>query len=180
MTRFSGKVAIVTGGASGIGAATAARLSAEGASVTIADMNEPDAMPAGALFVSSIFLSVYSGRTFFLIFAGEDYVEIAKAKGLSSGALERRYILRPTLPTIVTGFALSLIGAWQGAIVLETVFNWPGLGRALFQAVGLFDTPVIVGATILYAYLLAITVFVLDIVYAILDPRVRVGLEGRR
>lgn len=138
------------------------------------------ALPAGALFVSSIFLSVYSGRTFFLIFAGEDYVEIAKAKGLTSGAIERRYILRPTLPTIVTGFALSLIGAWQGAIVLETVFNWPGLGRALFQAVGLFDTPVIVGATILYAYLLAITVFVLDIVYAILDPRVRVGLEGSR
>lgn len=136
-------------------------------------------LPMAALFLTTIFLAIYSWRTFFLIFSSEDYVEVAKAKGLASGAIERRYILRPTLPTILTSFALSLIGAWTGAIVLETVFNWPGLGRALYQAIGLFDTPVIVGATIIYAYLLAITVFVLDIVYALIDPRVKVGLEGR-
>jgi peptide/nickel transport system permease protein len=137
-------------------------------------------LPMTALFLTTIFLSVYSWRTFFLIFSSEDYVEVAKAKGLTSRAIERRYILRPTLPTIVTSFALSLIGAWTGAIVLETVFNWPGLGRALFQAIGLYDTPVIVGATIIYAYLLAVTVFVLDILYALIDPRVKVGLEGQR
>ncbi len=137
-------------------------------------------LPMAALFLTTIFLSVYSWRTFFLIFSSEDYVEVAKAKGLASRAIERRYILRPTLPTIVTSFALSLIGAWTGAIVLETVFNWPGLGRALFQAIGLYDTPVIVGATIIYAYLLAVTVFVLDILYALIDPRVKVGLEGQR
>jgi len=136
-------------------------------------------LPMTALFLTTVFLAVYSWRTFFLIFSSEDYVEVAKAKGLSSGAIERRYILRPTLPTIVTTFALGLIGAWTGAIVLETVFNWPGLGRALYQAIGLFDTPVIVGSTIIYAYLLAITVFVLDIVYALIDPRVKVGIEGR-
>src|SRR5437667_465493 len=137
-------------------------------------------LPIAAIVLSSIFIAIYSLRTFFLIFSSEDYVEVAKAKGLSSGTIERRYILRPTLPTILTGFLLGLIGAWTGAIVLETVFNWPGLGRALFQAIGLFDTPVIVGATIIYAYLLAITVFVLDILYAWVDPRVKVGLEGRR
>lgn len=137
-------------------------------------------LPMTALVLTTIFLAVYSWRTFFLIFASEDYVEMAKAKGLASSAIERRYILRPTMPTIITSFALTLIGAWQGAIILETVFNWPGLGRTLFQAIGLFDTPVIVAATILYAYLLAITVFVLDIVYALIDPRVKVGLEGRR
>jgi peptide/nickel transport system permease protein len=136
-------------------------------------------LPMMALVLTTIFLAVYSWRTFFLIFSSEDYVEVAKAKGLSSRAIERRYILRPTLPTIVTSFALSLIGAWTGAIVLETVFNWPGLGRALFMAIGLYDTPVIVGSTIIYAYLLAITVFILDILYALIDPRVKVGLEGR-
>lgn len=136
-------------------------------------------LPMTAILLSNIFLGVYSWRTFFLIFSSEDYVEVAKAKGLASGAIERRYILRPTLPTIITSFALTLIGAWQGAIVLETVFNWPGLGRALFQAIGSFDTPVIVGATIIYAYLLAITVFVLDIVYALIDPRVKVGAQAR-
>ncbi|MDR5682966.1 MAG: ABC transporter permease [Armatimonadota bacterium] len=137
-------------------------------------------LPAMAMVLSSVFLAIYSWRTFFLIFSSEDYVEVAKAKGLPGRLVERRYILRPTLPTIITNFALGLIGAWTGAIVLETVFNWPGLGRALYQAIGTFDTPVIVGATILYAYLLAITVFVLDIVYAIVDPRVKVGLAAER
>ncbi|MCS7283008.1 MAG: ABC transporter permease [Anaerolineae bacterium] len=132
-------------------------------------------LPVSALVISSIFLSVYSWRTFFLIYSSEDYVELAKAKGLSGRAIERRYILRPTLPTIVTNFLLTVISLWTGAPILETVFNWPGLGRALYQAVGLFDVPVIVGSTVIFAYLLAITVFLLDIIYAILDPRVRVG-----
>ena len=59
----------------------------------------------------------------------------------------------------------TVITLWQGAIILETVFNWPGLGRAYFQAIGLYDTPVIVGNTVIYAYLLAITVFLLDFIY---------------
>lgn len=132
-------------------------------------------LPASALFVSLIFISIYNWRTFFLIFSSEDYVEMAKAKGLSDREIERRYILRPTLPTIITSFALMLISLWTGAIVTETVFNWPGLGRTLFSAVGQYDTPVIVGLTIIYAYLLAITVFLLDFVYALVDPRVKVG-----
>jgi len=132
-------------------------------------------LPASALFISQFFLSIYNWRTFFLIYSSEDYVEMAKAKGLPPRDIERQYILRPTLPTIITQFALLLIGVWQGAIVTETVFEWPGLGRTFYQAIGLFDTPVIVGLTIIYAYLLAITVFALDFVYALVDPRVKVG-----
>ncbi len=139
------------------------------------DLIEHMILPASALFLSSIFLSVYNWRTFFLIYSSEDYVEMAKAKGLSSRDIERRYILRPTLPNIVTSFALLLISLWTGAIITETIFNWPGLGRTLFRAIGLYDTPVIVASTIIFAYLLAITVFVLDFVYALLDPRVKVG-----
>jgi peptide/nickel transport system permease protein len=132
-------------------------------------------LPAAAFIVSSLFLAVYSWRTFFLIYSTEDYVEMAKAKGLTSRQVERRYVLRPTLPNIITSFALAVIGLYQGAIILETVFNWPGLGRLIFQAIGLFDTPVIVGVAVIYAYLLGITVFLLDIVYALVDPRVRIG-----
>jgi peptide/nickel transport system permease protein len=132
-------------------------------------------LPVSALILASIFLSIYNWRTFFLIYSSEDYVDMAKAKGLNSRDIERRYILRPTLPTIITSFALLLITLWTGAIITETVFQWPGLGRALFRAVGLYDIPVIVGLSIIYAYLLAITVFLLDIVYALVDPRVKVG-----
>ena len=132
-------------------------------------------LPASSLVLSSFFLSIYNWRTFFLIYSSEDYVEMAKAKGLPARDVERRYILRPTLPTIITNFALTLIGVVGGAIITETVFLWPGLGRTTYQAIGLYDTPVIVGTTIVYAYLLAITVFLLDFVYALVDPRVKVG-----
>lgn len=134
-------------------------------------------LPVTAMIIGSFFLSVYSSRTFFLIYASEDYVEMAKAKGLPSGAIERQYILRPALPPILTNFAFSLIGLWTGSIILEIVFNWPGIGRLLFQAIGASDTPVIVASVVIYAYLLALTVFLLDIVYALVDPRVRVGEE---
>jgi peptide/nickel transport system permease protein len=132
-------------------------------------------LPASAVIVSSIFLSIYNWRTFFLIYSSEDYVEMAKAKGLTPRDIERRYILRPTLPTIITNFALLVITLWTGFTITETVFLWPGLGITLFRAIGLYDTPVIVGSTIIYAYLLAITVLLLDFVYALVDPRVKVG-----
>jgi peptide/nickel transport system permease protein len=137
-------------------------------------------LPVAAWLLSGFFGSAYGFRTFFLIFSMEDYVELARAKGLSSREVERRYMLRPTLPNIITTFALMLITLWQGAIILETVFNWPGLGRLLFQAIGLFDTAVIVGSNVIYAYLLALTVFLLDFVYALVDPRVRIGSGGAK
>jgi len=132
-------------------------------------------LPTASLVISAFFLSIYSWRTFFLIYSSEDYVEMAKAKGLPPRDIETRYILRPTLPAIVTSFALTLIGLWGGALFTETVFQWPGLGRTLFTAIGLYDVPVIVGSTIIYAYLLALTVFLLDFFYVLVDPRVKVG-----
>lgn len=135
-------------------------------------------LPASSVIMSTIFISIYNWRTFFLIYSSEDYVEMAKAKGLSERDVERRYILRPTLPTIITNFALLVITLWTGFIITETVFLWPGLGITLFRAIGFYDTPVIVGSTIIYAYLLAITVFLLDFVYALVDPRVKVGSGG--
>ena len=135
-------------------------------------------LPTMALTLNSFFLQVYQWRTFFLIYSSEDYVEIAKAKGLSDKAIERRYVLRPTLPNIITGLALTLIGLWLGGPILETIFNWPGLGRAFYEAVQFYDTPVILGQTVIYAYLLAGTVFLLDYIYALVDPRVKIGQGG--
>ena len=93
-------------------------------------------LPASAIVISAIFHTIYSWRTFFLIYSSEDYVDMAKAKGLPSSAIERRYILRPTMPTIVTSFALTIISLWTGSIVLERVFNWPGLGQLIYRAIG--------------------------------------------
>jgi len=137
-------------------------------------------LPVSAIVISGLFQTVYSWRSFFMIYSSEDYVEMATAKGLSERAIERRYILRPTLPTIVTSFALTLIVMWTGSIVLESVFAWPGLGSVFIRAIGLYETAVIVGSVVIYAYLLAVTLFVLDLAYVLLDPRIRVGAGAAR
>jgi peptide/nickel transport system permease protein len=137
-------------------------------------------LPITALLISGIFIEIFSWRTFFLIYSSEDYVDMAKAKGLTSREIEQKYILRPTLPTIITSFALLMITIIVGGPIIETLFVWPGIGRAEFQAISAFDTPVILGITVVYAYLLAITVFILDFVYAIVDPRVKIGASENK
>jgi peptide/nickel transport system permease protein len=132
-------------------------------------------LPVAAVVLGALFANIYTWRTFFLIYSSEDYVELARAKGLSSRGINMRYVLRPVLPPILTSFLLVLITMWMGQIVLETVFHWPGLGSVFYQATQMNDTPVILGVIVIYGYLLAATVFVLDFVYAIIDPRVRVG-----
>lgn len=137
-------------------------------------------LPVLAVLISTVFITIYKWRTFFLIYSSEDYVHMAKAKGLTDSMIERRYVLRPTLPNIITSFALLLITLWSGAIILETVFNWPGIGQLYFRAIGVYDTPVILANVVVYAYLLAITVFLLDFIYALVDPRVRIADGGEK
>jgi peptide/nickel transport system permease protein len=132
-------------------------------------------LPVLSWLIAYSFINIYIRRTFFLMFSSEDYVELARAKGLPESIIQRRYILRPTLPPIITDFSLTLIASWMGAIITERVFNWPGVGSLLYSASIMFDTPVLVGLVVIYAYLLAVTVFTLEIVYAVLDPRIRVG-----
>jgi len=132
-------------------------------------------LPLSSWIISAFFLGAYSNRTFFLIFSTEDYVEAARAKGVPPRQIETKYILRPSLPPIITTLALGLVNSWGGAIITETVFNWRGLGLLTFSAITAFDTPVIIGITIIYAYLLAATVLVLDIIYGFIDPRIKIG-----
>ena len=87
-------------------------------------------LPAGSLVIASFFISVYNWRTF-LIYSSEDYVEMAKAK-VCPRVILNVATLQPTLPTIVTNFALLVIGLFTGATITETVFLWPGLGRTIF------------------------------------------------
>lgn len=132
-------------------------------------------LPLTAVFLSAFFQTVYIWRTYFLIHANEDYVEMAKAKGLSKRLIGRRYILRPTLPPILTSFALIAISAWSGSIILETLFAWPGLGELFYLGIIRFDQGVVIALTVIYAYFLAATVLLLDIVYVLIDPRLTIG-----
>lgn len=117
----------------------------------------------------------YIARNLIIQIAEEDFVTTAKAKGLPENVVMRRHVLRPSLPPVITIISLSLISSWQGAIITETVFNWPGLGTLFYQAINSLDAPVVIGLTVIYAYLLVATVLVLDLMYSILDPRIRSG-----
>lgn len=132
-------------------------------------------LPLLSWAVAYIPIGVYRMRTFFLMFSMEDYVDYAKARGVPPKVVERRYILRPVLPPVITDFVLVLISSWMGAIVTERVFNWPGVGTLMAEAIAINDAPVIIGAVAIFAYLLGISVVVLDMIYAIVDPRIRVG-----
>lgn len=138
------------------------------------------ALPVLAIFLSLFFQTVYTWRTFFLIYADEDYVDVGRAKGLHPIVLERRYILRPTMPYIVTNMALVLIGFWQTSIALEYFFYWPGIGSLYIASVGLinFNASTIMQLMTLFAYLLAITMLVLDLLYALMDPRVTASQQS--
>ncbi len=115
----------------------------------------------------------YTTRNLVLQVMDEDFVFAARAKGLRERDVLNKYVLRAASPPIVTSLALTLVAAWTGAIITETVFNYPGLGLLFFEAISNFDAPVVVGLTTIYALLLVITVFALDLTYSLLDPRIK-------
>lgn len=136
-------------------------------------------LPAIALILSSFGSWAYTTRNLVLQILDEDYIYAARARGLPEKTILRRYVLRSASPPTVTSLALTVIASWQGAIITETVFAWPGLGRLFAEAIlNQIDPPVIIGLTAVYAYLLVLTVFLLDLVYGLLDPRVKAIRRG--
>jgi ABC-type dipeptide/oligopeptide/nickel transport system permease component len=103
---------------------------------------------------------------------GEDYVLTARAKGLRPGAILRRHALRNAMLPIVTLVALSLGYIVAGAILVETVFSWPGVGRAVYDAVLQRDYPMLQGAFLLLTVSVVFFNLVADLLYFKLDPRI--------
>ena len=103
----------------------------------------------------------------------EDYVLAAKARGLAERVILIRHILRPSLPPILTMVALSIIASLSGAIITEIVFNWPGMGLLYWQAIETLDVPVILGLTYMFTLIFVVTMLILDVLYIILEPRLR-------
>lgn len=103
----------------------------------------------------------------------EDYIKTARAKGLSENRVIYRHALRSALTPVVTQFGIDLGTLVGGAIVIETVFSLPGLGKTLIDALTQQDLPVIIGITLLGAAAIVVANILVDIGYVILDPRVR-------
>ncbi len=109
---------------------------------------------------------------------GEDFIRTAKAKGLSARVVLLRHALRNALLPTVTLAALDLALLLGGTVVIEAVFGWPGVGLQAFQAIRNQDTPLIMG-TVLFASISVVGINLgVDLLYAVLDPRVRLGGGG--
>ena len=115
----------------------------------------------------------YVVRTMVMNTAQEDFVILAKAKGLSETRIMRHHILRVAAPPILTGLILGLASSVAGAILTETVFNWPGMGRLYYDAILAVDESVVVALTFMFTLIYVAARFILDVLYIIVDPRVR-------
>ena len=133
-------------------------------------------LPILTLVPGSVGPYIYTVRTMTVNIAQEDHVQLARAKGLPERQVTNRHILRVAAPPIVTGLILGLAGSLSGSILVETIFNWQGMGRLYFDAVsGAADEGLIVALTFVFTLLYVILRFVLDVLYVLLDPRVRYG-----
>ena len=133
-------------------------------------------LPTLTLVPISVGPYIYGVRTMTVTAAQEDHVQLARAKGLPERQVNNRHILRVAAPPIVTGLIFGLLGTLNGSILVETVFNWQGMGRLYYDAVsGTPDEGVIVALTFVFTLLYVVARFVLDILYVLLDPRVRYG-----
>jgi ABC-type dipeptide/oligopeptide/nickel transport system permease component len=106
---------------------------------------------------------------------GQDYIRTAEAKGLAAGAVIRRHGLKNALIPVVTFVGIDLGVMMGGAILTETIFNWPGVGLEIFLAIGQRDWPVVMGGVILIVFAVMIVNLLVDLSYALLDPRIRYG-----
>jgi peptide/nickel transport system permease protein len=114
-------------------------------------------------------------RAYMLETMGEDYLRTARAKGLNERTVIFKHTLRAALTPIVTVAGLDLGGLFAGAAITETVFNFQGLGRAVVTAVSVFDLPVIVALVLVAAFFIVMANLVVDVLYGVIDPRVRLA-----
>ncbi len=119
--------------------------------------------------------SSYITRSMVLNVTVEDFVMVARAKGLPERQILYRHVLRAASPPIVTSIIFSLIGSLGGAIISERVFQWPGMGYVYWIALNQGDSSVLLVNTWVTTILYIGAYFVLDFIYMLLDPRVRVG-----
>jgi peptide/nickel transport system permease protein len=103
----------------------------------------------------------------------EDYVRTARAKGLANRKVIFGHALRNALIPVITVVAVSIPNAVSGAAITETVFSWPGMGRLAVNAANTRDYPVVLGATLMVAVVVVISNLLADILYAVVDPRIR-------
>jgi peptide/nickel transport system permease protein len=135
-------------------------------------------LPALILSIDLVATNTRYARTAMLEVLGADYVRTARAKGLSNWVVFLRHGLRNALLPIITITSLRLPLLLGGAIVIEIVFSWPGLGQLSVDAIHQRDYPVLMALTLFLSTMVLASNLVADVLYAYADPRIRYGEGG--
>ena len=138
---------------------------------------DPRALVLPVLTMTLIGVAGYSRymRSSVIDTLAQDYLRVARAKGLPERLVLSRHVLRNSLLPIVTLVGLSLPGVVAGAVIVEDVFNYPGMGQLFYQAALTHDFPILLGSTLIVGVVTVAGNLAADIAYGILDPRVRHG-----
>jgi peptide/nickel transport system permease protein len=131
-------------------------------------------LPALVLAAFSVGLLTRYTRSAVLEVVGNDYVRAARAKGLPERIVVTRYILRAALPSVVTVLGLVFANVLTGAVLVEKIFSWPGIGQYAYQAAVNLDVPAIAGVSLFVAVVYITVNFIVDVLYGVIDPRIRV------
>jgi peptide/nickel transport system permease protein len=131
-------------------------------------------LPALVLAAFNVSLLTRFTRSAVLEVIGNDYVRAARAKGLPERTVVLRYIVRGALPSVVTVLGLVFANVLTGAVLVEKIFSWPGIGQYVFQAAVNVDVPAIAGVSLFVAVVYITVNFIVDVLYGLIDPRIRV------
>ncbi|MEM4762629.1 MAG: ABC transporter permease [Desulfurococcaceae archaeon] len=131
-------------------------------------------LPISVFVIATLGSWLYGLRAMLLRVIREDYVTVAKAKGLPEKDITRKYVLRVSLAPVLTNVILALASSLGGMIITESVFDWPGMGTLYYNAIISGDSQTIMGLFVVYIGVYLCARFILEILYIIIDPRVRV------
>jgi peptide/nickel transport system permease protein len=132
-------------------------------------------LPGIALGTIPLAIVVRMTRSSMLEVLSQDYIRTARAKGLQQRAVVNKHALRNALLPVVTVVGLSFGTLLSGAILTETVFAWPGIGRWVFDAISARDYPIIQGGVLFVATIFVLVNLIVDLSYAVIDPRIQYG-----
>jgi peptide/nickel transport system permease protein len=130
-------------------------------------------MPAVVLGLHSAAYQTRLLRSAMLDVLNADFVRTARAKGLREFVVVNRHALRNALIPLITATGIQFAGLMGGAVITETVFAWPGVGRLAVQAINNRDIPLVMAATFFFAFIILIVNLLVDLSYGLVDPRVR-------
>lgn len=145
------------------------------AQVYVVDIAHHTMLPVITLGLVAFGATMLLTRSSMLETLGEDYILTARAKGLPDSIIRDRHAARNALLPVTTSLVLALSFVIGGGIVTETIFSWPGMGLVFLQAISVSDIPLAVGALSITGVLALFGHLVADILYAVLDPRIRVA-----